>query len=267
VTDPWYGKAFGPSYPLLYQHRDQEEAVRALDLLHELCPLPRNGPILDLGCGEGRHARPLAARGRSVIGLDLSAHLLASARGNSAGMTGWIRGDMRHLPFRSQSLSAVLSLFTAFGYFGGLADNASVVAEVARVLSPGGCWYLDYVDCDSVRRELGEGSPATRNRLLDPVTVTEVRRLVDHGSRVEKHVLMLPQAGREAEAARWGVEAEGVSYTESIALFDRAELEDLAATHGLHCVARAGSYTGGAVDTGSRWILVFRQIDDEPREP
>ncbi len=266
MTVPWYGKAFGPSYPLLYQHRDQEEAARALDLLHDLCPLPPDGPVLDLGCGEGRHARPLAQRGHTVIGLDLSAHLLATARGGSTKVTGWVRGDMRHLPFRPHSMSAVLSLFTAFGYFGNLADNACVVAEVSDVLAPGGCWYLDYVDCQSVRRELGGGGDATRDRHLDPVTVTEVRRLVEGGSRVEKQVTMRPQAGQEEEASRWGVGPEGVRYTESIALFDRRELEDLAASQGLDCVARAGSYSGAAIDTGSRWILVFRQSQDEPRK-
>jgi SAM-dependent methyltransferase len=266
LTVPWYGKAFGPSYPLLYQHRDQEEAALALDLLHDLCPLPLHGTVLDLGCGEGRHARPLARRGHTVVGLDLSPHLLSSARGSPAGVTGWVRGDMRHLPFRPRSLSAVLSLFTAFGYFGNLADNACVVAEVAEVLAPGGCWYLDYVDCQSVRSELEGGAPATRKRHLDPVTVTEVRRLVDGGTRVEKQVTMRPRAGREDEASRWGVGPEGVSYTESIALFGRRELEDLAAARGLECVARAGSYTGAAIDTGSRWILVFRQTEDEPRK-
>ena len=48
------------------------------------------------------------------------------------------------------SCSAVLSLFTTFGYFGGVRAHDPVVREVARVLAPGGHWFLDFLDSERV---------------------------------------------------------------------------------------------------------------------
>lgn len=253
---PWYTTAFGAHYPLLYRHRDRQEAVQCLDLLPRLAPLTVGGPVLDLGCGDGRHLARLAAAGHPALGLDLSPHLLLAARGNLPPEVSLVRGDMRSLPLAAGSVGGVLSLFTAFGYFGTLAHNRPVVAEVARVLEPGGHWFLDYVDCDRVRRELGDG-PVHRRRHLESLQVDETRRLVDGGARVEKRVELVPLPGREREALHWGVSAEGVRYTESVALFARGEMEALARRLGLEPVAAAGSYRGDPCGQGPRWIMVF----------
>lgn len=263
MARPWFGTAFGPHYPLLYGHRDEAEALRALDLLQSLVPIEGDGPILDLGCGEGRHLGPLVASGHRVVGLDLSAALLDFARQRAHAALGLIRGDMRTLPFSSGQFSSVLSLFTAFGYFGVLADNAPVMAEVARVLVPGGHWFLDYVDCDSVRRELMDHPPSVRTRTMGPLEVRETRRLVDVGQRVEKEVCLTPAAGQEPEALVYGVSGDGLIYTESVALFDRGDLAELAARWGLQQVASAGSYEGVPLGQGTRWILVFQRQEED----
>ncbi|MGH7719300.1 MAG: class I SAM-dependent methyltransferase, partial [Gemmatimonadaceae bacterium] len=48
--------------------------------LIELLGLPLGATVLDVPCGQGRHAHLLAEAGYDVQGLDYSAHLLAAAR-------------------------------------------------------------------------------------------------------------------------------------------------------------------------------------------
>ncbi len=73
------------------------------------------------------------------------------------------------------SCTAVLSLFTAFGYFGSAAADACVAAEVGRVLRPGGHWYLDFLNSRRVAAELAPG-PRTADREQGPLRVRETRR-------------------------------------------------------------------------------------------
>ncbi len=139
---PWYEKAFGKTYPTVYAHRDAAEAQRGLDLAVRMLP-DAPGPWLDLGCGQGRHLSQIDARGRICVGLDLSAPLLTLARSDDASAR-LVRGDMRCLPLGDESCGAVLSLFTAFGYFGPAKAHFPMVSEVARVLAAGGAWFLDF---------------------------------------------------------------------------------------------------------------------------
>ncbi len=67
-------------------------------LLTRALPWQAGWRVLDVGCGAGRHARALASAGAQPIGLDLSAELLACARGVGLPL---VRADMRRLPVRS----------------------------------------------------------------------------------------------------------------------------------------------------------------------
>lgn len=102
--------------------------------------LPAGSRILDVPCGQGRHAHLLAEAGFDVDGLDYSRDLLAHARkGGTGPRLRYTRGDMRRLPPRwSGRFDAVLNLFTSFGFFDDRADDARVIGEFARVLKPGG---------------------------------------------------------------------------------------------------------------------------------
>jgi SAM-dependent methyltransferase len=113
--------------------------------LIEILALPTGSRVLDVPCGQGRHAHLLAETGFRVDGLDYSAHLIAKAKARGTGPSlHYTRGDMRRLPARWTSrFDAVLNLFTSFGFFTSPADDARVIAEFARVLRPGGAlvWH------------------------------------------------------------------------------------------------------------------------------
>ena len=90
------------------------------------------GVVLDLACGSGPMSRELAQPGRTVIGLDLSEAELELAAERGPGP--WLRADALRLPFADQSIDVVTSSL-------GLAvvqPMDRVLAEVARVLRPGG---------------------------------------------------------------------------------------------------------------------------------
>lgn len=252
----WFERAFGAAYPVVYAHRDQNEARQALAQIIELLD-GAPAPWLDLGCGQGRHLAALAAAGHRVFGLDLSAALLARARRALPGQP-LVRADMRWLPLRDDAFGAVLSLFTAFGYFGSVERHEPVVREVARVLRPDGAWVLDFLDSERVAAELAGGVPP-RERTSGPLRVREARRLESSPRRVVKEIVLSPAPGAGAEAAALGVAAPGQAYTEEVTLFTLAELDDLAAAAGLRRRAAAGDYDGAALRPGQseRWLLVY----------
>ena len=122
--------------PIFDLSQDRRDVARLIELLG----LPSGARVLDVPCGQGRHAHLLAEAGFDVDGIDLSNDLLklARARGTSPRLR-YARGDMRRLPARwTGRFDAVLNLFTSFGFFLFPADDQRVVAEWARVLKPGG---------------------------------------------------------------------------------------------------------------------------------
>jgi ubiquinone/menaquinone biosynthesis C-methylase UbiE len=122
--------------PIFDLSQDRRDVARLIDLLG----LPSGARILDVPCGQGRHAHLLAEAGFDVDGIDLSNDLLKLARKRGASSRlRYARGDMRRLPARwTGRFDAVLNLFTSFGFFLFPADDQRVVAEWARVLKPGG---------------------------------------------------------------------------------------------------------------------------------
>lgn len=89
------------------------------------------GLVLDVGCGEGRVARLLAARGHTVVGIDGSPNLARQAlsRGLGVGVA-----DGAALPVRDESVDLVVSCMVLMD----VPDLAGHVAELSRVLRPGG---------------------------------------------------------------------------------------------------------------------------------
>jgi SAM-dependent methyltransferase len=137
----WWATYFDQQYLLEYEpifqlEQDRREVARLIELLE----LPSGSRLLDLPCGQGRHAHLLAEAGLDVDAVDYSEELLALARKRGTGRTlRYTRGDMRKLPARwTGRFDAVANLFTSFGFFLTPADDARVIREFARVLQPGG---------------------------------------------------------------------------------------------------------------------------------
>lgn len=92
--------------------------------------------VLDLGCGGGRYALSVSRTAAHATGLDISENFIKIASGKVApGMrVDFLVGDATSLPFPDASFDAVVSL----GMFEYLADPTPFLAEIRRVLKPGG---------------------------------------------------------------------------------------------------------------------------------
>jgi SAM-dependent methyltransferase len=109
------------------------------ELFFELVPPPGRA-TLELGCGEGRVCRDLAARGHLVTGLDASPTLLAAAR--EAGPEGeYVLADAADAPFDDASFDLVV----AYNSLMDIDDMPGAVREAARVLVPGGRFCIAVV--------------------------------------------------------------------------------------------------------------------------
>lgn len=132
-----------------------ENTKQEVDLVIQAAALEPNDKILDLCCGQGRHALELARRGfHYVTGVDRSRYLIRLARKrNKQEKLSVIlhEGDARKFTPPSSPFHCILLMGNSFGYFEQKSDDEAVLANVARLLVPNGFLFLDLVDGEWMR--------------------------------------------------------------------------------------------------------------------
>ena len=143
---PWYVEFFGDDYLRVYADRLTDEHTEAeVAFVERALGLRAGDAVLDLCCGQGRHAILLAKHGIRATGQDLSERYIADARRIAAEQgadAAFVVGDMRRIE-SAERYDAVINMFTAFGYLEADADNARVLREARRALKPGGRILID----------------------------------------------------------------------------------------------------------------------------
>ena len=143
----------------------------------------RGGEALDLGCGPGRHAIPLARRGFRVTAVDLSRFHLARARdrASAAGVeVELVEADMRAFA-RAGAFDLAVSLFTSFGYFVDARDDLRVLENVRRSLRAGGVLVMDVVSQERLARV---GHSTVSQRTADGALLVRRHQVTQDRSRV-----------------------------------------------------------------------------------
>ena len=103
--------------------------------------LPKDGAILDHGCGPGRDAKIFFDKGYPVTGIDLSGSLLKIASNDCPGCA-FIRGDIGNvLPFEDNSFEGVWSMASML-HLGSMEILQNAIGEIYRVLKPGGALHI-----------------------------------------------------------------------------------------------------------------------------
>lgn len=246
-TMPWYQAFFGNDYlriyaPFLPAERTEREVEAIISLLN-LTPDMR---VLDLCCGNGRHALPLARRGYQVTGLDLSETLLSQARQEAANeqlAVQWLQQDMRHIPYEDE-FHAIINVFTSFGYFESDEEDLLVLQQVYQALAPGGVFLLETVYQPRVLRSF---SPYGIIRYDSGLIVMEERHIDLLHSRNEIRITLLSPTN------------ERVEYRQSIRIYTLTELITMLTLVGLEVSGYYGDLDGSPLTLDSRLVIVSRK--------
>lgn len=207
---------------------------------------PEGADVLDLACGVGRHAIGMAKRGFRVTGIDFNPRYLEIAAADAAqagAQVTWREGDMRSLG-EVRMFDAAYSYFTSFGYFSD-DDNERVLAEVARVLKPGGRFLLEMANRDHL---LTHPEQRTWKQREDGALLMEETSVELETSRiVARQLLIDPQGGTQ------------VTKTYSLRTYTCAELSALLRRHRFEVRAVSGGADGEPYGLDSRRLAIVAE--------
>jgi len=197
VRPDWWSNIFNSLY--LKTDSDVVEDLnitrKEVDLFSEILNITADDTILDLCCGQGRHALEITRRGFKVEGLDRSRYLIQKAKASAKKENLSVKfkeGDARKLPFSPDNFEVVMMLGNSFGYFETVQDDLRILKEIFRVLKPWGRLLLDVTDGEYVKEKFQARSwewigkklfvcrerslSADRKRLISREVVTDVTK-------------------------------------------------------------------------------------------
>jgi ubiquinone/menaquinone biosynthesis C-methylase UbiE len=220
--------------------------------------LANDGPVLELGCGTGRVALPVVKAGAQLVGIDLSTPMLARARARltRARLTGrslLVRGDIRHLPFRSRpGFGLVMAPYGILQSLTREQDLAATLASVARVLKRGGLFALDLVPdlprWSEYRRRAslqGRKDAKTTVTLVESVRQDRRRKLTIFDQEY------VERRGRARTVHRFALTFRTLSVPQMVRRLETA---------GLVVQAVLGDYQGGPWDERADvWVILARK--------
>jgi len=241
----WFETWFdSPYYSILYKHRDKIEAQNFLDKLLNYCQLDKNSHILDLACGEGRHAIYLNQLGYRVTGIDLSANMIGVAKSFSNEKLHFVQADMRN-PF-PEKYDAILNLFTSFGYFLDEKDDLKIVQNIKDSLSKNGLVVIDFLNT----------LVATKNMVSNEVqeindTKFVIDRYISDGCLIKE------------------IKVDGKNYYERVKCLDLLKIKNLVNKVGLEIYETFGDYQLNPFDKNksSRLIILLRAKPSDGNKP
>ena len=241
MSEQWYRdeQLWDMFYDCMFAAEDFERGEREVEVLLERVP-PGRRRVLDLGCGPGRHALPLARRGLEVTALDTSETLLGRVR-SSAAAEGLameiVNADMREFS-RPVGYDLVLSMWTSFGYFDA-AGNRRVLERCAANLCDGGALVLDLVGKEYLLQHL---EPVHLREYDDARLLIERPALVEEMTRLSNQWILID--GERAVCREWDHE-----------VFTGRELRDCLHAAGFGPVRLYGSLAGTPYDTEAERLI------------
>jgi len=241
----WFKDWFSSDeYLSVYQHRNDEDARKLLNLILTESGPADKGTILDAACGAGRHSINLALKGFRVTGFDLSKTLLKIARREAENRKlkiDFFCADLRNVRI-NKKFDLIINLFTSFGYFRTDEENFRFI-NTAYTLLKNDCYYiLDFLNSEYVKENL---VPESVN-VTGGKRITERRKIVS--GRVEKEIIIED-------------ENSAGNYIESVQLYSGEKIIDEFGKIGFNFVKAYGDYNGSKflLKDSQRLILFFKK--------
>ena len=206
----------------------------------------REGKVLDLCCGPGRHAAALAKRGFAVSAVDRTRLLLDQARARAAQArlsVEFVLEDMRRFS-RPAAFDLIINFFTSFGYFDDQTDDLRVLELIRENLRPSGVFLLEMVSKERLAREF---QATTSRALANGDVLFERHEIVDDWTRIRN---------------RWTLIRAGATRTFEFThrIYSGREMKDLLTRAGLADVRLYGDLDGGSYGfEAQRLIAIARR--------
>lgn len=225
---PWFVDAFDERYLRAYGMYFTPEHDRIeVDGIERLTAIGARSRILDLCCGQGRHAILLASRGHTVAGLDLSEPLLRiadeNARRQGVSVT-FTRADVREIPFGDE-FDLVISMTTSFGFLDTKEEDALVLRGMWGCVRPGGVVFMHLINRDLAMRHW---KSTFVNRHDDGTVVANEKEFDLLRGRIKTHLTIVSPDGSETADLSYRV----YSLTDMVELLERAGFDEVAAYGG-----------------------------------
>jgi len=174
-----FGTTYAGAYDALYGEKNYSLECDMIEAL--LIGSSKGGNLLDLGCGTGNHAVPLADRGYTVTGVDLSDAMLERAREKAvrAGIsanTQFHNGDVRTVRLDREGYDAALMMFAVLGYQQSDDDVRAALGSARYHLKAGSAFIFDVWYGPGVVAD----RPGPRERIVENAGEKIVRRTNTH---------------------------------------------------------------------------------------
>ncbi len=236
----WYvdEKFWCELYPFMFSEANFASArAPVAALLKRVSPFGNR--VLDLCCGPGRFAIPLAEAGLQVTAVDGSEYLLSQGKTRpGASLIEWIHADMREYE-NAQPFDAVICMGTSFGYFENRSDDALALKRMLANLRPGGLCVIDLRGKELVART-GEGASVWRQD--DGSTLVHRHQVIDDWTRTRNEWILIK-------------ENQATTHVGYANLYSGAELRDLLRYVGFEKVELFGDLEGAPYDAAAERLI------------
>lgn len=248
------------AYAPFYDWENAQTVARRDIAFWQRLALANAGPVLELGCGTGRVSLPVVKAGARLVGIDLSAPMLDRARkrlvrARLAERAMLVRGDIRHLPFRSRrGFGLVMAPYGILQSLTRERDLAATLQSVARVLRPGGLFGLDLVPDLPRWSEYHRRTSLRGRKARDSKTTVTLVESVRQDRRRKLTIFdqeYVERRGRERTVHRFALTFRTLSVPQMARRLEGA---------GLVIQAILGDYQGGPWDERADvWVILARK--------